>query len=80
MEKDVIVRKAFGLPCGIKGILGDGFAVHADVDVLFLLGIAGLDIARQPAFYAPSLIVVGSGAFFPVISPAFKAVDENLRI
>lgn len=78
MEKDVIIRKAFGFPGGIERILRNGFAVHTDIDMLFLLGVAGLDAAGQPAFDPPSLIIIGPGAFSFIVAAAFVAVDEEL--
>ena len=70
MEQDIIVSKAFGFPGRIKRVLRDGFTVYTDINMLFFLRIAGLNIAGQPAFDAAAFVIVGSGALL--------AVDEKL--
>ena len=57
MEHQVVVCKAFGLSGSVKGILGNGLAVHIDVDMLSLGGVIGLCVPGEPALNAAAFIV-----------------------
>ena len=78
MQQQIVVREGFGLPCGIKGIAGDGFAVHTDIQMLSLCSIAGTGIIPQPAFDSASFIVIGTGAFGIKITSYLKAIYIEL--
>ena len=78
MEHQVVVCKAFGLPGSVQGILGNGLAVHIDVDMLSLGGVIGLCVPGEPALNAAGFIVIGPGSLFAEIVPYLEPVYVKL--
>ena len=78
MKQQIIVRKAFGLPGGVKGIGGKLLAVHMDGNLLSPGGVIRMDIAREIALNPAALIVIGTPAFLSKFTADLKAVEKEL--